>query len=111
MSSSFTLLHRDGTRTERPPLDDVLRLLGELRDGQGTVAVRHATGWILWVHGDGIVEFGNDARDDIGVRHLPAIAPAALAELAEAIAVGSFYEALDHEWRDGPRPAPHHARR
>lgn len=100
----FTLLHRDGTRTVNPPLDDVLRLLGELADGSGVVAVCHATGWRLRVHGDGVVEFGNDVRDDIVDRHLYGMAPAPLAELAEAIAVGSFYETLEHEWRQGPRP-------
>lgn len=105
MPPSFALLHRDGSSSPNPPLDDVLRLLGELRDGSGMVAVQHSTGWVLRIHGDGVVEFANEARADIGTRHVPSLPPAALAELAEAVAVGSFYETLEHEWRDGPRPA------
>ncbi|MCW3040399.1 MAG: hypothetical protein JWM31_2304 [Solirubrobacterales bacterium] len=106
MRTSFTLLHRDGTTSANPPLDDVLRLLGELRDGTGTVAVLHSTGWLLRIHGDGVVEFGNEAREDVAVRHAAGLRPLALAELAEAVAVGSFYETLEHEWQDGPRPGP-----
>jgi hypothetical protein len=100
---AFTLVHRDGRRTADPPLEDVLRLLAELADGTGEVAVRHEAGWTLTVHGDGAVEFGNPLDDRVPDRHLPELAPRALAELAEAIAVGSFYETLEHEWREGAR--------
>lgn len=100
---AFMLVHRDGTRTQDPSLADVLRLLAEVADGTGEVAVQHEAGWTLTVHGDGPVEFGNPLDDRVPDRHREALPPRALAELAEAVAVGSFYETLDYEWREGGR--------
>lgn len=103
---AFTLVHRDGTQTEEPPLDAVLLLLAELDGGVGQVAVRHQVGWTLRIHADGVVEFVHERSREVPVRHSTAVTGAALLELAEAVAVGSFYETLEHEWREGPRPSP-----
>lgn len=104
---AFTLVHRDGSRSEDPALDDVLRLLAEVtRAPAGAVAVEHAAGWRLTVRADGIVVFGNALDARVPDRHTCDLPPAALVELAEAVAVGSFYETLDHEWRDGAPPPP-----
>lgn len=101
---AFTVVHRDGSRTDDPPLTDLRPLVDELSDGSGAVGVRHASGWALTVHGDGVAELDNDLQDDVPTRHVRPIEPAALGELIEAIAVGFFYEALEHPWQDGPRP-------
>jgi hypothetical protein len=101
---AFTLVHRDGARTQSPPLGDVLRLLAEVADGRGSVAVQHEAGWTLTVHGDGVVAFGNVLDPRVPDRWLADLPPRALVELSEAIAVGSFYETLDHEWQVGTPP-------
>lgn len=105
---AFTVVHRDGTRRSDPPLSEIPALLGELGGGGGEIAVRHASGWIMRVHGDGVIEFGNDLDRAIRGVHRGALAPDVLAELLTAVAVGSFYETLEHEWVRGPRP-PHPA--
>ncbi len=101
---AFTVVHRDGARTDDPPLAEIPALLEELADGGGAISVRHRSGWTLTVYGDGVAEFGNDLQEDVPTRHLLEIEPAALDELVAAIAVGSFYEALEHPWQDGVRP-------
>lgn len=103
---SFTLVHRDGSSTDEPPLEAIAPLLREIGDGGGAVAVRHWSGWRLTVRGDGVVVFGHDADAKIPDRHLVGARIPAMADLAIAIAVGSFYETLDHEWREGPIPPP-----
>lgn|SRR5690242_4935232 len=110
---AFTLVHRDGRRSEDAALDDVLRLLAEVAGPAAAapgsahtdaVAVEHAAGWRLTVRADGVVVFGNALDERVPDRHTRDLPPAALVELAEAVAVGSFYETLDHEWRDGAPP-------
>lgn len=101
---AFVVIHRDGRRSKDPPLPAVAALLDELREGPGTVVVRHATGWALRVHADGMLEFGNDLDPTTGDLHRPPLPDPILAELMQGIAVGSLYETLEHEWRRGHRP-------
>lgn len=101
---SFTLVHRDGTTTESPPLEAIGPLLAELDDGGGAVGVHHWGGWRLTIRGDGVVIFGHAKDRKIPDRHLVGARVPAMVDLAIAIAVGSFYETLDHEWREGPLP-------
>lgn len=100
----YTLVHRDGATTEDPPLEAIAPLLRELSDGGGAVGVHHPSGWRLTVRGDGVVVFGHAKDRKIPDRHLVGAQVPAMVELAIAIAVGSFYETLDHEWREGPIP-------
>jgi hypothetical protein len=102
---SFTLVHRDGRTTEEPPLEAIAPLLRELSDGRGAVGVAHRSGWRLTVRGDAVVVFGHDKDRKIPDRHLVDASLPAMVDLAIAIAVGSFYETLEHEWREGPIPA------
>lgn len=48
--------------------------------------------------------FGHANDRKIPDRRLRGAAVPAIVDLAIAVAVGSFYETLDHEWREGPIP-------
>lgn len=100
----YSLVHRDGRRSHDPPLAEVLRLLGEVSGGDGQVAVVHDAGWTLTVRGDRTVVFGNHLDPRVPDRHARGLPPRELAELAEAVAVGHFYETLEHEWQEGAAP-------
>lgn len=102
---SFTLVHRDGSTSESPPLEAIGPLLREVDDGAGSVGIHHWGGWRLTIRGDGVVVFGHAKDRKIPDRHLVGARVPAMVDLAIAIAVGSFYETLDHEWREGPIPA------
>lgn len=104
MAGNYTLVHRDGTRTDEPPLEEIGPLLREIQDGAGAVGVRHSSGWLLTIRGDGVVVFGHEKDRKIPDRHLVGQRVPAMVDLAIAIAVGSLYESLDHEWREGPIP-------
>lgn len=101
---AFTLVHRDGARTDDPPLEEIGPLLREVTDGSGAVQIHHGSGWILTIRGDGVVVFGHDKDRKIPDRHLTGQRVPAMVDLAIAIAVGSVYESLEHEWQEGPIP-------
>jgi hypothetical protein len=97
---AFVVVHADGRVEADPALAVVEAVFGAV---EARVAVRHERGWRLTAHPDGVVELDCDTDARVPVRHAPAIPPGALPELAVAIAVGSFYEVLEHEWLEGPR--------
>ncbi|WP_026910941.1 hypothetical protein [Patulibacter minatonensis] len=101
---AFTLVHRDGERTDDPPLEAIGPLLREVTDGSGAVQVHHGSGWVLTIRSDGVVVFGHAKDQKIPDRFVTDQRVPAMVDLAIAIAVGSLYESLDHEWREGPVP-------
>lgn len=103
-ATNYALLHRDGEATDDPPLEAIGPLLQEVADGGGAVGVRHSSGWVLTIRGDGVVVFGHEKDRKIPDRHLTGAHVPAMTDLAVAIAVGSLYETLDHEWKEGPIP-------
>lgn len=102
--TTYVLVHRDGEATEDPPLEAIGPLLREVADGGGQVGVRHGSGWVLTIRGDGVVVFGHEKDRKIPDRHLVGAHVPAMVDLAIAVAVGSLYETLEHEWREGPIP-------
>ena len=101
----FYVVHRYGASEVSPRLEVLTHLLDELVPGdeRADVWVAHESGWSLSVFSDGVVIWGNPARDDVPHAHMRGVPREKIVELWKLLARGEIAPILAEPWQPGVR--------